>query len=313
MKALPILSIVLAFVVGAGLVYALKPGAGDDSELESQLAAAEARIKELEAQTKAAPPALVVNSPAADNTAKPAPSLLPDQSIEDETDPFASAEVEIEKIANSPEVRNLMKMASGFFASQGERMIDREMKKWTEKLELTEAQATAIKGKIMAKMEENTTQLQADLDNNTMSMREIMEAQGEFWQSSEPEIEAMIKGELNAEQAETFEYEQLLGQTQNVQRQADWELRALDGALQLDEGQKDQVFNILVRESRSYDPAMAIEGTEAELPAAAVAEGVSKEDAIRSVLTPEQLETYNGRLESGGFGWRRGGGFGRPR
>lgn len=50
MKAPRILLIVLAFVLGASLVYALKPGAGDESELEDKLAAAEARIKALEAQ-----------------------------------------------------------------------------------------------------------------------------------------------------------------------------------------------------------------------------------------------------------------------
>jgi len=44
---------------------------------------------------------------------------------------------------------------------------------------------------------------------------------------------------------------------------------------------------------------------------------VTKEDAIRSVLTPEQTETYNSKVEDGGFSrggrGRWGRGFGRPR
>jgi hypothetical protein len=62
---------------------------------------------------------------------------------------------------------------------------------------------------------------------------------------------------------------------------------------------------------------MAIEGIETDLPAAALADDVTKEDAIRSVLSPEQTETYNAKVEDGGFSrggrGRWGRGFGRPR
>ncbi|MFP6873785.1 MAG: hypothetical protein VCA55_09780, partial [Verrucomicrobiales bacterium] len=107
---------------------------------------------------------------------------------------------------------------------------------------------------------------------------------------------------------------------ERVQGRANWELGRLDQALELSEAQEDQVFGILVRQSDDYDESMAIEGIETDLPAAALADDVTKEDAIRSVLTPEQTETYNSKVEDGGFGrggrggrgnWGRG--FGRPR
>ncbi len=85
----------------------------------------------------------------------------------------------------------------------------------------------------------------------------------------------------------------------------------------MSEAQEDQVFGILVRQSDDYDESMAIEGIATDLPPAALAQDVSKEDAIRSVLTPEQTETYNSKVESGGFSrggrGRWGRGFGRPR
>ena len=54
MKALQIILLVLAFGVGAGLVYALKSRSGEDSneELTAKLAAAEKRISELESKRR---------------------------------------------------------------------------------------------------------------------------------------------------------------------------------------------------------------------------------------------------------------------
>ena len=135
--------------------------------------------------------------------------------------------------------------------------------------------------------------------------------------NNEDQIEGILKEELSAEQFEQFERLQLEEDTENIQRRANWELGAIDRALDLTEAQEDQVFGILVRQSDDYDDSMAIEGIETDLPAAALAEDVSKEDAIRSVLTPEQTETYNSKVEDGGFGrsgrGRWGRGFGRPR
>jgi hypothetical protein len=172
----------------------------------------------------------------------------------------------------------------------------------------------------MAMMKKNTEKFQAALDDGSRPMQEIMESQGDFWRNNNTEIEAMLQDELTEDQYAQFERDQLQEKTERVQRSADSELARMDEALELSEAQEDQVFDILVRESPEYDSAMAIEGAETSLPEAATAEGVSKDDAIRSVLSPEQTETYNARAESGGFSRRRGPwgggggrGFGRPR
>ncbi len=315
MKSSQITLLILAFALGAGVMAAINLGGGDEGDLERRLAAAEERNKTLEAQVSSAqPPAEPEPAP----EPKPTLSALPAPAGEGDADDGAeeSPEERIAKLFNSPEARSLMKGFAGAMSGRADQWIGREIGKYKEKLGLTDAQAASIKGRMLAMVEENTRKFQSDLDDNSRPMQEIMEAQGQFWRQNEDAIEAMLKEELTDDQFVQFERQQLEEKTKSVQWQADRELRRIDDALELSEAQEDQVFNILVRESPDYDPAMAIEGADTALPAAATAEDVTKEDAIRSVLTPDQTETYNSRLEDGGFGRRRGpwgGGFGRPR
>jgi hypothetical protein len=199
-----------------------------------------------------------------------------------------------------------------------DRWIDGAVNDYKDKLNLTDAQADSIKARMAGLMEESSKKFQGDLDDDSRSLQEIMESQGDFWRNNEDEIETILKEELDTDQFAQFERQQLEEDTEGVQRRANWELGQLDQALELSEAQEDQVFGILVRQSDDYDEAMAIEGIETDLPAAAIADDVTKEDAIRSVLSPGQTETYNAKVEDGGFGrggrgGRWGRGFGRPR
>ena len=66
------------------------------------------------------------------------------------------------------------------------------------------------------------------------------------------------------------------------------------------------IFGILVQKSSQFDESMEIEGISAELPEAARSQDISKEDAIRSILNTDQLDKYNAKMESGGYGRGRG-------
>lgn len=317
MKATQIVLIVAAFVLGAGIMAAVNSGGGDNSDLERQLAEAKERNRALE--SKLAGPAISAReAEGGDVPEKAAPLTALSPATPDGEETASDPEAQIAKLFNSPEARNLMKGFAGAMSGRSEGWIKGEVDKYKEKLGLTDAQADSIKAKMAAMMKKNTEKFQAALDDGSRPMQEIMESQGDFWRNNNTEIEAMLQDELTEDQYAQFERDQLQEKTERVQRSADSELARMDEALELSETQQDQVFDILVRESPEYDPAMAIEGAETSLPAAATAEGVSKDDAIRSVLSPEQTETYNARAESGGFGRRRGPwgggrGFGRPR
>jgi hypothetical protein len=63
----------------------------------------------------------------------------------------------------------------------------------------------------------------------------------------------------------------------------------------LDEAQKDQVFSILVKSNPDYDPSLGVEGVTGTTPDAADANAapLKEEDAIASVLRPEQMQDWS--------------------
>ena len=64
----------------------------------------------------------------------------------------------------------------------------------------------------------------------------------------------------------------------------------LDNIVGLDETQRGQVFGVMARGARDFDPAMQFEGLGSDT--AALPSGKSKQAAILAVLTPEQRQTY---------------------
>ena len=68
----------------------------------------------------------------------------------------------------------------------------------------------------------------------------------------------------------------------------------MSGALKLDEAQKDQVFSILVKTNPDDDPSLGVEGvTGTATSVDASAAPLKEEEAIASVLRPEQVADWN--------------------
>ena len=63
----------------------------------------------------------------------------------------------------------------------------------------------------------------------------------------------------------------------------------LDSIVGLDEAQRDQVFGIMARGSRDYDPRMKIEGAQGEIDAIPTG---NRQAAVLGVLRPDQRATF---------------------
>jgi hypothetical protein len=237
-------------------------------------------------------------------SSKPKTPKINQLETEVESDEPAGPEEAFTKLLNSPEARSLMKGFAGAMSRGADRMIAAEMESQKEKLGLSDEQVGSIKGKMVSMIEEETKKFQSELDDDSKSFGEIMQSQGEFWEKNEPQINALLKEELNDEQYAKYERNQLVEKTEGIQKRANWELERMD-SLGLSEEQEDQVFGILVQKSSQFDESMEIEGISSELPENARSNDVSKEDAIRSILNTEQLEKYNDKIDNGGYG--RGG------
>ncbi len=66
-------------------------------------------------------------------------------------------------------------------------------------------------------------------------------------------------------------------------------VQRLNALVELDEAQRDQVFGIMARGSREYDPEMVIEGARGEIGATP---GGDRQAAMLALLRPDQRVTY---------------------
>ena len=307
MKISPLVLSLVAFLAGAALFAAigqLKPG--DEADLSEQLSLAQAEIDDLKARLatrqetsklsslpSAIPPKVeTVASGDEDSTLASTASDEGggDGDEEEEQDPADA----IANLLNSKEARGFMKQMSVGFSKRGEQWIEQGESEYTEKLGLSDEQVGRLKARLTAQMKDQTDAFTAKLDDENLSMQEIMEEQRDVMRGQEDVMAEILKEELDEDQFAEFEREQLVEKTQRVQRDSDRELTRLDSTLDLTESQEDQVFGILVQTNSDYDGSMQIEGAET---IAVVGEDTVKEDAIRSVLDAEQTEKYNADLE----------------
>ena len=103
-------------------------------------------------------------------------------------------------------------------------------------------------------------------------------------------LDQYMERTLQGEKLAAFRSTRMLEKVENVQKEADMKVTRLDDIVGLDDTQRGQVFGVMARGARDFDPAMQFEGLGADT--AALDSGKSKQDAILAVLTPEQRQTY---------------------
>jgi hypothetical protein len=69
----------------------------------------------------------------------------------------------------------------------------------------------------------------------------------------------------------------------------------LDAIVSLDDAQRGEVFGVMARGARDFDPAMQFEGLGTDR--GALATGQSKQDAVLAVLRPDQRQIYQDEQE----------------
>ena len=105
-------------------------------------------------------------------------------------------------------------------------------------------------------------------------------------------LDSFMESNLQGEQREQFKNDRLMERTERVQNEADRKVSRLDNIVELDEGQKDQVFTMMARGSRDYDSAMGFEGLSGEATVLSAGAGQSRDEAILSVLRLDQAAAF---------------------
>jgi hypothetical protein len=102
-------------------------------------------------------------------------------------------------------------------------------------------------------------------------------------------LDAFMPSILSGDKLAAFNAERMAERAQRVEREADTKVQRLDAIVGLDPAQRDQVFGIMARGSREYDPSMNLEGALGPIGATP---GGNPRDAMLAVLNPDQRAAY---------------------
>ncbi len=106
-------------------------------------------------------------------------------------------------------------------------------------------------------------------------------------------LDTFMESTLKGEKLASYQSARMSEKVEKVQNEADRKVERLDGIVKLDETQRGQVFGLMARGAPDYDPAMQFEGVDNSGPVT----GKSKQDAVLSVLRPEQRKAYQDEQE----------------
>lgn len=108
-------------------------------------------------------------------------------------------------------------------------------------------------------------------------------------------LEKFMERTLSGDRLLAFKTDSMTEKVSRVQQEADMKVTRLDAIVSLDDAQRGEVFGVMARGARDFDPAMQFEGLGTDR--GALATGQSKQDAVLAVLRPDQRQIYQDEQE----------------
>ena len=205
-------------------------------------------------------------------------------------EPVKENVLDIQRILN--DARPLMKTLALMFGERRKEMTDRMIRDMTGKLAeqmgLTPEQTEAMVDHFTKLDAANFEKLKAMFDRK-LTIFDVFTVMNDI--NPKKAMDAYVKQTMTPEQKASWENRKLETKAEQLERNANWKLDRMSRSLNLDETQKDQVFSILVKSNPEYDPSLSVEGVTGT--PGAESSPLKEEEAIASVLHPEQLDEWN--------------------
>lgn len=163
---------------------------------------------------------------------------------------------------------------------------------FARKYDLTPAQQESLRKWFDAKAEEKARDWTNLITQEGVKMEDVAKASRDV--RLDDGIESFMQGALNGEKLAQFQTDRANERAERVQQFADSRTERLNGIVQLDAAQRDQIFGIMARNSRDYDPAMKLEGGAGTIGASPSG---NTTEAVLSVLRPDQRELYQENVQ----------------
>ena len=189
--------------------------------------------------------------------------------------------------ASQPLIRDLAPVFDRVRVRQQKQMIDSLTGEVARKYNLAPQQQTALNGFFQQRVEQEAARWTNMLAQDSTRLEDVIRES----QNVRPDdgLDSFMETVLSGSQLASFKAERLAEKAGRVQREADLKVQRLNDIVGLDSPQRDQIFGIVARSSRDFDPSMALDGEGGEIGPTPIGD---RQTAILSLLRPEQRAAY---------------------
>jgi hypothetical protein len=189
--------------------------------------------------------------------------------------------------ASKPLLQDLAPLFDRMRVKQQRQMIDSLTGELARKYNLTQENQEVLKQWFEERSNVESKRWSEMIARDGTRLEDVMRASRDV--RPDEGLDTFMEGVLTGDKLVAFRSERIAERAQRVEHEADMKVQRLNSIVGLDEAQHDQVFGIMARTSRDYDPAMVLEGTQGEIGATP---GGNRQNAMLSVLRPEQRAAY---------------------
>ena len=189
--------------------------------------------------------------------------------------------------ASQPLLRDLAPLFDRMRVKQQQQRIESMTGELARKYDLTPQQQESLKQWFEQKSEADAKRWSDLVAQDGTRLEDVMRASRDV--RPDDGLDPFMEKTLSGDKLTAFKSERMAQRAERVQQDADMRVQRLDTIVQLDDTQRDQVFGIMARGSRDYDPAMKLEGVGGEIGATAAG---NRQQAMLSVLRPDQRASY---------------------
>ena len=190
--------------------------------------------------------------------------------------------------ATQPLIRDLAPLFDRIRVRELQRQSDAKAGEIARKYALNPAQQESLKKWLDQNAADEAKRYTDLISQDGTRLEDLAKASNEV--RVDDSVDRYMEATLQGEKLAAFRATRMLEKVENVQKEADMKVTRLDDIVGLDDTQRGQVFGVMARGARDFDPAMQFEGLGADT--AALDSGKSKQDAILAILTSEQRLSY---------------------
>jgi len=163
---------------------------------------------------------------------------------------------------------------------------DARTSEWGREYDLDASQRAQLKAWFQEQSERRAKALADVIASKDSGFVDLIRATEYQWKDARG-VEEVMEGFLEGEKLEKFKSERLAERAESVQQEADRNLARLDGIVELDSQQHEQLFWVLLRGAEDYQPELGVDGPGGKTSAL---DRSARDAEIRATLRPDQIE-----------------------